>query len=317
MTQSKETITIGISACLTGQKVRYDGSAKTSRFCTQELGKHVSYKGFCPEVAVGMSVPRPTIRQIEKDGNLIVSSADGSNDVTEAMTAYGKQVASQIGNLSGFIFCAKSPSCGMERVKIYAPNGHSKRFDGVGLFAAEIMKANPLLPCEENGRLNDDVIRENFIARVFAYNRWQRLVSEGISRKRLYEFHAQFKYTLMSHDPLAQKQLGRILADSTLAIEDQAEQYIHGFMAVMKNTATRKKHSNTLNHIQGYFSRELAPVERRAIADQIDRYRRGLVPLLVPVELLKHYLHLYPKAYLQSQFYLNPYPEDLKLRYSQ
>jgi uncharacterized protein YbgA (DUF1722 family)/uncharacterized protein YbbK (DUF523 family) len=311
------SILIGISACLTGQNVRYDGSAKKSHFCMEELAKHVTYKPYCPEVAVGMPIPRPTIRQTQIDNRLIISSADGSNDVTEQMQTYSADIAQQISHLSGFIFCAKSPSCGMERVKVYAASGQSSRYDGVGIFAQAIMQANPLLPCEENGRLNDAALRENFIARLYAYNRWLKLVEEGISRKKLIDYHSCMKYTLMSHNPIAVKQLGKILADASIPVEEQAEQYINGCMATLKIIATRKKHTNTLQHLQGYFADNLTSKERQILAEQIHRYRQGLVPLLVPIEQIRHYLQLYPQAYLQQQFYFNPYPEDLRLRYTQ
>jgi uncharacterized protein YbgA (DUF1722 family)/uncharacterized protein YbbK (DUF523 family) len=316
MDSDNDSILIGISACLTGQNVRYDGSAKKSHFCVEELGKHVSYKTYCPEVAIGMSVPRPTIRQTDINGQIIVSSADGSNNVTHDMRAYSKQVAQQISHLSGFIFCAKSPSCGMERVKVYAASGQSSRHDGVGIFAQAIMEANPLLPCEENGRLNDAALRENFVARVFAYNQWLQLKKAGVTRKRLIDFHSRMKYTLMSHDPLAVKRLGQILADASLPVEQQAEQYISGCMETLKIIATRKKHTNTLQHLQGYFADYLTSQERQILAEQIHRYRQGLVPLLVPIEQIKHYLKLYPQSYLQQQFYFDPHPESLKLRYT-
>ncbi|TXR52144.1 YbgA family protein [Reinekea thalattae] len=315
--EQQQTITIGISACLAGEKVRYDGSAKRSSFCMDQLGKHVKYQHYCPEVAVGMTIPRPTIRQTQQQERIILASADGSNDVTDAMIDYGKQIAEKVDHLSGFIFCAKSPSCGMERVKVYAASGQSSSSNGVGLFAAEIMAHNPLLPCEENGRLNDADIRENFIARVYIYHRWQQLIASGISRKKLIDFHSQLKYTLMSHDPLAVKRLGQILADASIAVDEQASRYIQGCMQTLKLIATRKKHTNTLQHLQGYFADELNSQEREILTDQIHRYRQGLVPLLVPIEQLKHYLNLYPKSYLQQQTYFNPYPEDLRLRYSQ
>ena len=157
----KKDIEIGISACLIGEKVRFDASNKPSHFCIKEFSEYVSYKSFCPEVAVGLPIPRPTIRQIKRDDIIHVSQKDGTGDVTDALKAYGKKVASMTKSLSGYIFCAKSPSCGMERVKIYSPEGNSLPSKGVGAFAKEIMDANPLLPCEENGRLNDPLDRKS------------------------------------------------------------------------------------------------------------------------------------------------------------
>lgn len=308
-------ITIGISACLVGENVRFDASSKPSRFCLDELGKYVEYKAFCPEVAVGLPIPRPTIRQIKQDELITVSRPDGSGDITEALQAYGKKIAKLAQSFSGYVFCAKSPSCGMERVKVYSADGKSMTPDGVGLFAQEIMQANPLLPCEENGRLNDPIIRENFVARVFAYKAWQDLEKSGLSKFKLTEFHSRYKYTLMSHDVAAYKRLGRLLGGSDLAIDELAQQYISGFMAALKVKATRKKHSNTLQHLQGYFSKKLSTLEKQELTLQINNYRQGLVPLMVPLTLIKHYLLLHPTDYLAQQNYLSPYPEQLKLRY--
>ncbi len=312
----KKDLHIGISACLIGEKVRFDASNKPSTFCIQEFGQHVTYKSFCPEVAIGLPIPRPTIRQIKKDDVITVSRPDGSGDVTDALKAYGKRVAKITKHLSGYVFCAKSPSCGMERVKVYSPEGNSLKSDGVGAFAQEIMAANPLLPCEENGRLNDPLIRENFVARVYAYKHWQNLEESGLTKHKLTTFHSQYKYTVMSHDLIAYKKLGQLLARPDLPLESMAAQYISGLMAALTIKATRKKHANTLAHIQGYFSKHLKSNERQELCEQINAYREGLIPLIAPLTLVKHYLLQYPKDYLSNQAYLSPYPEQLKLRYA-
>jgi len=313
---SKEDIVIGISACLVGEKVRFDASNKPSNFCIHEFGQHVTYKSFCPEVAIGLPIPRPTIRQIKKGDVISVARPDGSGDVTEALSAYGKKIAKLASQFSGYVFCAKSPSCGMERVKIYKDTGDALKAEGVGVFAREIMAANPLLPCEENGRLNDPIIRENFVERVFAYRHWQALVEEGLTKHKLTTFHSQYKYTVMSHDLVAYKALGRLLADASMPLEEMAEQYIAGLMNALKTKATRKKHANTLSHIQGYFSKHLTSAQRHDLCEQIECYRKGLIPLLAPLTLIKHYLSLFPKDYLSKQVYLEPYPQELKLRYA-
>lgn len=312
---TKEDITIGISACLIGEKVRFDAGNKPSNFCIKELGQHVTYKAYCPEVAVGMPIPRATIRLIKDEQMIKVSRPDGSGDVTSAIKAYGKKIAALSKDLSGYVFCAKSPSCGMERVKVYSSAGNPLQVQGIGVFSREIMKANPLLPCEENGRLNDPILRENFVARVFAYRHWQALVESGISKHKLTSFHARYKYTVMSHDLIAYKDLGRLLARADIAVEDMAEQYIAGLMTALKRTATRKKHANTLSHIQGYFSQHLNKDQRKELSQQIDAFREGLMPLMVPLTLINHYLLAHPKSYLAQQSYLKPYPESLKLRY--
>lgn len=306
---------IGISACLVGQKVRFDSSSKTSQFCVDVLADYVQFKSFCPEVAIGLPVPRPTIRQIKKDDIIRVSRPDGSGDVTEALSAYGKQIAKLSKNLNGFVFCAKSPSCGMERVKVYREDGKGSTSDGIGAFAKEIMRANPLLPCEENGRLNDAVIRENFIARVFTYQAWQELVNSGLTKHKLTSFHARYKYTLMSHDLVAYKALGRLLANNKVALQQKAEKYILGLMTALKKKASRKNHANTMQHMQGYFSKYLNAEEKQELAEQINDYRTGLLPLIAPLTLIKHYLMMFPQVYLSQQYYLNPHPPKLKLRY--
>ncbi|MCO4797676.1 MAG: DUF1722 domain-containing protein [Colwelliaceae bacterium] len=312
----KKDLKIGISACLIGEKVRFDASNKPSNFCIKELGQHVTYKSFCPEVAIGLPIPRQTIRQIKKDDIISVSRPDGSGDVTSALKAYGKKVATMTKDLSGYVFCSKSPSCGMERVKVYSPQGNSLPSDGIGIFAKEIMRANPSLPCEENGRLNDPIIRENFVARVYAYKHWQNVEASGLSKHKITTFHSQYKYTVMSHDLVAYKKLGQLLARADLPLEDVAAQYITGLMAALTIKATRKKHANTLSHMQGYFSKHLKSNERQELCEQINAYRAGLIPLFAPLTLIKHYLLQYPKDYLAKQAYLSPYPDELKLRYA-
>jgi uncharacterized protein YbgA (DUF1722 family) len=178
------------------------------------------------------------------------------------------------------------------------------------------MEENPLLPCEENGRLNDMVLRENFVARVFAYKHWKNLVATGLTKHKLTTFHSQYKYTVMSHDLIAYKSLGQLLARADMPLQEMAEQYILGLMTALKIKATRKKHANALAHMQGYFSKHLKANERQELCNQIDAYRIGLVPLVVPLTLIKHYLLQFPKDYLSNQSYLSPYPDELRLRYS-
>jgi len=312
----KKELKIGISACLIGQKVRFDASNKPSRFCIDELSEHVEYEAFCPEVAIGLPIPRATIRQIKKDDMIHIARPDGSGDVTEALRAYGKKVASMTQHLSGYIFCAKSPTCGMERVKVYSPEGHSLKSDGIGSFAKEIMEANPLLPCEENGRLNDMHIRENFVARIYAYKHWQKMLATGLTKHKLTTFHSHYKYTVMSHHLVSYKKLGQLLGNDDVPLKEKASQYIAGLMDALKIPATRKNHVNTLTHIQGYFSKHLTAMQRKELCDQIDGYRLGLLPLIAPLTLLNHYLLQYPKDYLKGQSYLSPYPDSLRLRYA-
>lgn len=311
----EKKLIIGISACVLGEKVRYDSGHKRSHFCTEELSEFAEFKAFCPEVAIGLPIPRPTIRQITRDNIITVSRPDGSGDVTEKLTAYGQTIGGKLSHLSGFIFCAKSPSCGMERVKVHHHHGKGSDSNGVGLFAREVMKANPLLPAEENGRLNDAVIRENFITRVFTYQKWLDLKDSGLTKHKLIQFHSQQKYLVMSHHIESYRQLGQLLARADLELTEQSDLYISGLMAALKNKASRKSHTNTLHHLQGYFKNHLDAAKTEELTSEIDAYRKGLSPLLVPLTLIKHYLIEFPNEYLTQQAYLNPHPKALRLRY--
>ena len=311
----KVTPTIGMSACVHGEKVRYDTGHKKSDFCVNELGKHVNFKTFCPEVAIGLPIPRPTIRQIIKDDIIIVAQPDGSGDVTNELTSYGKKAAQTMSDMSGFIFCQKSPSCGMERVKVYYEHGKGCKHDGIGAFAREVMAANPLLPCEENGRLNDIPLRENFIIRIFTYRHWQDLVESGITKHKLTTFHSEHKYLVMSHHVQSYKALGQLLARTDMNLQEQADEYIAGLMKALKHLSNRKTHTNTLVHLQGYFKKYLSKEQKQELVEKIEEYRTGILPLLVPLTLINHYLREHTSDYLSSQVYLSPYPDDLKLRY--
>lgn len=310
-----QKLKIGISACVTGQPVRYDKSHKRSHFCMEELAEFVDFQPVCPEMAVGLPTPRPTIRQIAIGERIQVSQPDGSGDVTDKLIEFGLSLANQSRDLAGFIFCAKSPSCGMERVKVYQEDGKGSEMTGVGMFAKQIMQQNPLLPCEENGRLNDPIIRENFVTRIFTYQRWLDLIGSGITRHKLIEFHSAHKYLVMSHHVGSYRRLGRLLGSSTDSAEVLAEKYITMLMGALTIKASRKSHTNTLHHLQGYFKKQLTKAQRSELTDSIHAYREGHTPLLVPLTLINHYLREHPNDYLQSQTYLEPHPRTLRLRY--
>jgi uncharacterized protein YbgA (DUF1722 family)/uncharacterized protein YbbK (DUF523 family) len=313
---SDQKIQVGISSCLIGNKVRFDGGHKRSVYCANILSNYFDFQPICPEMAIGMGSPRKAIRLI-KDADLIrVIASDGSFEVTEKLADFGAQTSPQLSAMSGYIFCAKSPTCGMERVTLYKEGTNQGNRDGVGVFAAKVMADHPLLPVEEDGRLNDLLLRENFITRVFAYHKWQSLVASGLTINKLIQFHAKHKYLLMAHNATLYYKLGPLLGGSKEPIEEIAKQYIEGFMATLKTLPNRKSHSNTLAHLQGYFKRVLNSAQRVDLADTIDKYRTGLLPLMVPITLITHYLTLYPDPYLQQQVYLHPHPDELKLRYS-
>ncbi|WP_432452293.1 MULTISPECIES: YbgA family protein [unclassified Agarivorans] len=314
---SSDKISVGISSCLLGQEVRYDGGHKQSRFCRVELAEFFSFEPTCPEMAIGMGSPRKAIRLVQDDQRISLQASDGSFDVTEKMHDYTERRLPQLGHLSGYIVCAKSPSCGMERVSVYHPQKNNATKDGSGLFTAKLMQAYPLLPVEEDGRLNDPLLRENFINRVFAYHEWKSLADEGLSVAKVQRFHAKFKYLLMAHHPEKYRHLGPLVANLN-GNHDQSgfNAYIAQFMAILKHNCSRKNHCNVLLHLQGYFKRELNPEQRQELSERIHQYREGLLPLLVPISLIQHYLREHPNHYVAMQAYLNPHPNQLKLRYS-
>lgn len=309
-----DKVQIGISGCLLGQKVRFDGGHKRSDFCTEELARLVHFVPVCPEMAIGLGSPRPSIRLVQGDAGIMAVTAKDL-DVTEQLRDYGRQQARQFEHLSGYILCAKSPSCGMERVRVYHASGKGNEKLGVGVYAAELMRSLPLLPVEEDGRLNDPLIRENFITRVYAYHDWQCLLRQGITPARLIAFHSRYKYLLLAHHRSSYQRLGQLLSDLSAEPQQKAERYIAGLMAALARRAGRNNHANVLQHLQGYFKQQLNSRQRQELARTIHQYQDGLLPLLAPITLLRHYLAEYPNDYLQSQVYLNPHPETLRLRY--
>ena len=309
-------IKVGISACLLGQEVRFDGGHKRSSFCERDLGSHFDYHPVCPEMAIGLGAPRAAIRLVKRQGEIRAEASNGSFDVTDRLIAFSEQKARQLDFLSGYILCAKSPSCGMERVRIYGANNEGSAKEGVGLFAKALMEANPLLPVEEDGRLCDPILRENFVLRVFAYHDWQQLCARGITASALIRFHSRYKYLVLSHATTHYRALGKLLGNLAKAdLQEVADSYIKGLMAALTLRANRRSHTNVLMHLQGYFKRVLTPAQKQELCEAIDKYRTGLFPLLVPLTLIRHYLREYPNSYLSEQVYLNPHPDTLKLRY--
>lgn len=308
------SIRIGISACLLGDQVRYDGGHKRLPFASEELSRHFDFIKICPEQAIGMGVPRPTIRLVgDADNPRLLGSTDSSLDVTEKMTVFARDTAATLDYISGYILCAKSPSCGMERVPVYSEEGAGLGKIGVGLFAKQLMDAQPLLPVEENGRLNDVHLRENFVLRVVAYSRWQTMMAEGLSAKRLQDFHRRHKFLLLAHNQPLYRELGPIVAESG-DLNDMADRYIQKFMQAIRQPATIKNHTNTLMHIQGFFKDHLDSSDKAQLSDVIKEYAAGMLPLLVPLEMLSMFLKKYQIDYLLDQYYFTPYPRDLKLR---
>ena len=307
-------IKVGISSCLIGQQVRYDGGHKRSVFCDEELRRHVELVPYCPEVGIGLGVPRPTIRlqgNIENPQAVIPKTGD---DVTQRLADFASQRQRQFVQLSGYVLCAKSPSCGMERVRVYKAGSNENAKDGVGIFTRRLQEMFPALPMEEDGRLNDPLLRENFVLRVYVYHAWQAL-AQPINAATLQAFHAQQKFTLLAHDQPVYRHLGRELAQQKGITNAFATYYIETLMGALAKPASRKNNTNVLQHIQGFFKDHIDSAERQALADLILQYNAGSVPLMGPLTMINHYLRKHPDEYLSQQSYLKPYPDDLKLRY--
>ena len=310
-------VRLGVSACLLGARVRFDGGHKRNRYLIDELGRHFEFVPFCPEVAIGMGTPRPSIRLVgDVQSPRAIGSRDDGLDVTNALHEYSASRAQRMEGLSGFIFKKDSPSCGMTRVKVYSDKGMPQR-DGIGIFARAVQEANPLLPVEEEGRLNDPALRENFVSRVYAYARWQSLRQQGLTKKGLLDFHTRHKLLLMAHSPDAYRELGRLLARlDNETLQSLADRYIARVMEVLKARASRKRHVNVLQHMLGYLRKHVDVANRADLVNVIDDYRRGLVPLVVPMTLLQHYFRHDPDPWISRQVYMNPHPRELMLRNS-
>jgi uncharacterized protein YbgA (DUF1722 family)/uncharacterized protein YbbK (DUF523 family) len=310
---------IGISACLVGQEVRFDGSHKRDRFLTEAFNTYADWVPVCPELEMGLGVPRPTLR-LEKaeDGTRLVMPKTGE-DYSEQMSVYAQERVERLAKLKldGYVLKSRSPSCGMERVKIYPHAGSTGSFasKGVGHFAAVLMNRLPHLPVEEEGRMHDPPLRENFVSRLFAYQRWQALVAAGVTRSALTTFHAAHKYQLMAHNQTRLRAAGRLLAtpDDFATDDDLAAAYMVEFTQIMKRTPTTRNHSNSLLHMLGYFSKHLDAQDTAEITQAIHDYRMGLLPLIVPITLIRHYVRKFDVTYLQDQIYLFPHPHELML----
>ena len=307
---------LGISACLLGHKVRFDGGHKREQFLTELFGKFVAWIPICPEVEVGMGVPRETVRLVGTLTNPSMIAEKSGKDWTEAMHSFAakrlRDIAEQ--NLSGYVFKKDSPSCGMERVRVYNSKGMAER-QGRGLFAAALMSQWPLLPVEEEGRLNDLKLRENFIERVFAYHRWRQAYSDRKSTGALVRFHTSHKYLLLAHSQRHYRQLGRLVATAKQrSLAAAYDEYGRVFMEALAVHATEKTLANVLDHMMGYFSKQLTAPERQEMVQLIGDFRRQLIPLIAPITLMRHYTKKYQVEYLQGQLYLEPNPKELMLR---
>lgn len=310
-------ILIGISSCLLGEEVRYDGGHKRNIYITGTLSQYFEFKPICPEMAIGLGVPRPTIRLVDKGtGIRLVGVKDESLDVTDKLQNFSKDAIARLPSISGYILKKDSPSCGMERVRVYNANEMPEK-RGRGIFADTLINSMPNLPIEEEGRLMDPVLRENFLERVFIYYRWQQLIKNGLTSNKLIEFHTRHKFNLLAHDETVYRKLGRMVAELDKEnLQAIANNYIDLLMEGLKKPATRKRHTNVLMHIMGFFKNELAGDDKQEMLDLLDAYRSGRLPLIVPITMMKHHLRRFPHPYMEQQYYLSPYPEELMLRNS-
>jgi uncharacterized protein YbgA (DUF1722 family)/uncharacterized protein YbbK (DUF523 family) len=308
-------ITVGVSGCVLGEKVRYDGGHKHSRFVTDELANFFDFMPICPEVGMGLPVPRSTIRLVQhSDVVRLVDSKESTLDHTDKMQQFADSILPNLADLCGYIVCAKSPTCGMERVKLYLDNGNTVPGGTRGLFTERLMTTFPWLPVEEDGRLNDPVLKENFVTRVFALHDLYES-TQTLTRQSLVDFHSRYKLTLMAHNQSAYRSLGKMVANiKDWELNDFFLAYREAFMTALTERASKKNNANVLMHIQGYFKQQLTAGEKTELSDLILQYRRGDLPILAVLTLIQHYLRTYPSAYLSQQQFLHPHPNELRLR---
>jgi uncharacterized protein YbgA (DUF1722 family)/uncharacterized protein YbbK (DUF523 family) len=312
----EERVRLGISSCLLGNPVRWNAGHKMDRFLTNTLGQFVNYVPVCPEVEAGFGVPRESMRLVGDPQNPRLITFKSKTDHTDQMLHWARKRVKELEkeDLHGFIFKSDSPSSGMIRVKVYTEKGMPVK-KGVGMFAREFMAHFPLIPAEDDGRLHDARIRENFIERIFALRRWRQAIAGGKRMGNLVDFHTRNKLLILSHSPKHYKIMGRLVAEGKkMPSEELFAQYEASLMEALALKTTPKKNSNVLQHLMGYFKKQLSGDEKQELLEVFDRYRKELVPLLVPLTLINHFVRKYDQQYLKLQTYLNPHPVELKLR---
>jgi uncharacterized protein YbgA (DUF1722 family)/uncharacterized protein YbbK (DUF523 family) len=309
-------IRLGISACLLGEKVRYDGGHKLDRYLTDTLGRFVEYVPVCPEVEAGFGVPREAMHLEGNPNAPRLVTRRTKRDLTEPMLEWAKKRVLELEaqDLCGFIFKSRSPSSGMERIPVYNEKGMPVK-KGVGLFARIFMEHFPLLPVEDEGRLHDPKLRENFIECVFVFKRWRECLSRGRSRRGLIDFHTKHKLLILSHSPKHYQMMGRLVGQAkAFALDELYQTYQRLLLEALRLKTTIKKNANVLQHMMGYFKKELSADEKQELLEIIGLYREVYVPLIVPITLMNHYIRKYDQPYLKEQYYLQPHPIELQLR---
>lgn len=309
-------VKIGISSCLLGNKVRYDGGHSHDRFLTQTLGQFAEYVPVCPEVECGMPIPRESVRLEGSAENPRLVTRKTAVDKTGQMENWIKDCLEELAkeDLCGFIFKSKSPSSGLYRIRVYGDDGKVRK-NGTGLFAKAFTKAFPRIPVEESGRLNDPKLRENFIENIFSLQRWRRLLDSSVTLGSLVTFHTQNKLLILSHNQDIYRKMGKLVAQGKeYVFHDLIDQYETFLLKALRLPTTVKKNINVLQHIMGFFKKELSPDEKQELLSVFEQYRSGYVPLIVPITLINHYVRKYDQPWLKTQTYLNPHPFELKLR---
>jgi uncharacterized protein YbgA (DUF1722 family)/uncharacterized protein YbbK (DUF523 family) len=307
---------VGISTCLLGENVRYDGGHARDRFLTDTFGEFVEWVPVCPEVECGLPVPREAMRLVGDPASPRLITIDTKIDHTQRMKAWARKRVKELESesLVGFIFKSRSPSSGMERVKVYDEKGMPHKV-GVGIWARAFMDHFPLLPAEEEGRLHDPVLRETFIERIFCLKRYRDAMGTRRSRGALVRFHSGHKLQLMAHSQKILKEMGHLVAHAKqMNLPDLFGQYEERLMATLALKATPGKNANVLMHALGHFKKQLTAGEKKEALEVIDQYRAGYTPLVVPATLIGHFVRKYEEPYLASQTYFNPHPIELKLR---
>lgn len=297
--------------------MRFDGGHKHDRYITGTLGRYFEWVSVCPEVEIGLGTPRPTLRFEKVDGEPRLVQPKLGTDLTEKMDKYSRKRVKRLAkqDIYGYILKSKSPSCGMERIKIYNGHGVSPSTKGVGLYAKQLMESFPNLPIEEDGRLCDPVLRENWVNRVFAYYRFQQELGARPTVGKLVSFHSRFKFTVLSHCHASYRKMGPLVANAKKRpIKEVITEYETLFMEALKKRATAAKHVNVMEHMLGFFKKDLSAKVRKEILTTIKDYRSEIVPVIVPITIIRHYAQILGVEYLTNQSYLNPHPKELALR---
>lgn len=314
--KDNSTPVMGIGACIIGNPVRYNGDSKRANQHVKRIEQHFTLRSFCPEMGIGLGVPREPIRLVgELPSPRAMDSDTQTKDYTHKLQEYAASVLTQEPDMCGYVLVKGSPSCGYERVKRYNEKGNIEARDGRGVFTSALHAIDPLLPLEDDGRLNDPPLRESFICRALVYHDWKMLLKQPVRTKDLIEFHSRHKYLLMAHDIKAFKQAGKLLANAGRTnAHELAGELITLIMEGLSKAPTRGGHTNALQHVMGYLKRAISSRERQQLASTIEDYQKGTIPLVVPITLLQHHFSNHPNGYIANQSFLQPYPQALQLR---